>query len=429
MAQNHLEQQEDDKFKLYTEDIVEKPAVKYRRLIHFGQLICYAIIFGVVAATAFATVYPIAVRSLHKEPDNPSSKITIERDEYPSEDVTAESQPMETIDAAEPIVGVVNGSDPLQFADIYTSLQASMMNANKSIVSVYANKQSVDELFQTDDSEQPTAGVVIAEVDMEYIIMTQYSVVQDAKSISVQFMDGSNATGYFAKGDTDSDIALVRVKQTEVSEKMKSSMKIAQLGNSYKVTQGEIVIAVGRLSGNDFSVSYGTATNVSKGASKTDLYVGKIYTNLLVNEHDYGFLFDMEGSLVGIMNANAEEYGMVCYGISDLKGLIEGLSNGVQITYCGIVGRNVTSAISNEYHLPMGVYITSVSDESPAFSGGLQAGDVITEVNGEPVLTFSAFSEKIYKLSVNDTVIIKVKRLNKDEYRDIEFAITLGSRS
>ena len=81
MAQNHLEHQEEDKFKLYTEDIVEKPTVKYRKLIHFGQLICYAVIFGVVAAAAFAAVYPIIAGN--KEPDTPSSKITIERDESP----------------------------------------------------------------------------------------------------------------------------------------------------------------------------------------------------------------------------------------------------------------------------------------------------------------------------------------------------------
>ena len=143
---------------------------------------------------------------------------------------------------------------------------------------------------------------------------------------------------------------------------------------------------------------------------------------------DYGFLFDITGSLIGLPVQMHDTDTMGFYGISDLKALIEELSNGYTVTYCGIIGENVTPMMSETYNLPVGVYITSIKENSPAYDAGLQAGDVITSINDESVLTFSAFSEKIYKLKSGDKATINVKRLGRSEYRDILFSVTLGNK-
>ncbi|MFQ8902809.1 MAG: PDZ domain-containing protein [Lachnospira eligens] len=58
--------------------------------------------------------------------------------------------------------------------------------------------------------------------------------------------------------------------------------------------------------------------------------------------------------------------------------------------YCGITGQNVTEELAAKYGLPSGVYISNVDIDSPAYYAGLQAGDVISAINGQSVLQFSS---------------------------------------
>ena len=46
-----------ESYSLYTENIVEKPSVRYHKLIRFAELVCCAVVFGIVAAVVFVVVY------------------------------------------------------------------------------------------------------------------------------------------------------------------------------------------------------------------------------------------------------------------------------------------------------------------------------------------------------------------------------------
>jgi C-terminal processing protease CtpA/Prc len=94
-----------------------------------------------------------------------------------------------------------------------------------------------------------------------------------------------------------------------------------------------------------------------------------------------------------------------------------------------ITGMNVTGSIASMNSLPIGIYITQVQDNSPAFAAGIQTGDVITMVNGDSVLTFKALSDKLYNCKSGDAVIITVKRRQGSaEYKNMDFSVTLGDR-
>jgi len=253
--------------------------------------------------------------------------------------------------------------------------------------------------------------------------------VYESAGISIVFSDSSVSQGYYLKGDADTGIAIVSVRQSEMSAQAKSDVKAVQLGNSYTVRQGDTVYAAGRVLGADFGANVGLATSVSGKDSLVDSYVGLINTNMPYSDGDFSYLFDETGNLIGIpIRDMSDNKAMTFYGLSDLKALIEELSNGYTVTYCGIIGENVTAQLSAEYNIPIGVYISEVKENSPAYQAGLQAGDVITSVNDETVLTFSAFSEKIYKLNSGDKATINVKRLGKDEYKDILFSVTLAEK-
>ena len=119
---------------------------------------------------------------------------------------------------------------------------------------------------------------------------------------------------------------------------------------------------------------------------------------------------------------------MEVVGISDLKSLLELLSIDSDIPYLGIKGIGVTAATATKYELPMGVYISEIKMDSPAFKAGLQVGDVIVEFNQNSILTIQAFSEKLYKCGNGQNVAIKVKRPGTDEYREIWLNATVSVR-
>ena len=96
--------------------------------------------------------------------------------------------------------------------------------------------------------------------------------------------------------------------------------------------------------------------------------------------------------------------------ISELKEVIEKLSNNQSIPYLGAKLSTVTDEISASYDLPKGVYVKSVEMDSPAMNAGLQSGDVIVELNGAEITNVSDYTEKLLSLSPNTNVSIAVKR-------------------
>ena len=66
--------------------------------------------------------------------------------------------------------------------------------------------------------------------------------------------------------------------------------------------------------------------------------------------------------------------------------------------------------------------------DSPAFYAGLQSGDVITQFNGNTVLTIQEFSEKLYQCSNGENITVTVKRAGRDEYRELTFSVVLAVR-
>ena len=66
--------------------------------------------------------------------------------------------------------------------------------------------------------------------------------------------------------------------------------------------------------------------------------------------------------------------------ISQIKELIETLSNNQSIVYMGVTGETITPQISEKKGIPKGVFVESVEVDSPAMQAGIQNADVITEV-------------------------------------------------
>lgn len=416
---DNLEKRNNEEFNLYTENIVEKRSVKYRKVIHFGKLLIEAVIFGGIACITFTVLYPWLSDQYIQE--DLRTEISIPKDVYPvqSQNETEESS-----------------TDNLLTQDFdysYKVLSKTMNEAKKSIVTVTANYNEAEDFLNSNKALGETSGLIFAETDNKYIILTSYDVMKNAKSINVIFNNGNTSIpAYLLRGDPDTGIAVIYISFNDENDKDMTNVRVAKLDNSYGVNQGDFVIAAGKLMENISSVNYGTTINVNTSVSGIDSSYSIICTSMQQCSGDYAYLFNTSGNVIGIMKKESLDNtsGVInAYGISDLKSLIEKMSNIQGITYLGVTGINVTGSLAISNSLPYGIYITQVAENSPAFAAGIQQGDVITMINSNSVLTFKALSEKLYDNKSGDEIVITAKRRQgKDEYKDINFSVTLGER-
>ncbi len=407
----NTEHKEEDSFALYTEKIVPKPSVKYRRLIRAAKFFAAAVLFGLIASGVMLLVYPaLEKRMVQRNTDK--EILTIEKDEYPSEEQD-NTETKETISED----GV--GNEAITQATDAAALKNVATAAIKSLVLIDVYKTDMGNILTETQSATETVGLVIGQVNSEYIILTNAAVVRDSSSLVVKVSKATEVDAELVGSDTDTGIAIVSVKESQIPSKERSSIVTAQLDNSYSVQQGDIVVAAGRLYGQNKTVDYGMVSGISTKSGVDNSYE-IISTGLAGIEDDYGYLFNMKGNVVGISMKNTKTTFSVL-GISDLKSMIQELSNGNSPVYFGIKGQNVTGTMATRYGLPVGIYVTDIELDSPAYAAGIQPGDIITGIDGNMVLTIQAFSEKLYQCESGQQISITAKRFGGDEYKDMTF--------
>ena len=241
------------------------------------------------------------------------------------------------------------------------------------------------------------SGVIISS---DGYILTCAHVVSGASNITVSIGDKDYPATLVGE-DTTSDIAVVKVDATGLTP--------ATVGNSDNLKVGESVMAVG----NPLGELGGTVTSSVNTMSLIQMDASVSPGN------SGGGLFNMNGELVGIVNAkssdsDAEGLGFAIPVNDAVKVAQELLENGYVTgrPYLGISYYAVTDAQTaaqlgvNAY----GVYIVEVVKGGPADKAGLQAGDRIVSVDGSEVATQSDLGTLMQNHKAGDTIEITVAR-------------------
>ena len=112
---------------------------------------------------------------------------------------------------------------------------------------------------------------------------------------------------------------------------------------------------------------------------------------------------------------------------SEYKGVLQKLTNGQSAPYFGIRGQDVTSVMM-ESGIPSGVYITDSIADGPAYNVGIQNGDILTKIKDTEIQTIRDFQNRLEDTKTADSVKVTVKRKSIDEYKEIEYQVTIGAR-
>ena len=210
---------------------------------------------------------------------------------------------------------------------------------------------------------------------------------------------------------------------SEIKDSTLSAISVAVLGNSLLVTQGTLVIAVGSPLGTNYSILSGNITSTNNTISTIDVNYNVFTTDIIGSSSGSGALINLKGEVIGLVmqdySSAGDEGTLTAVAISDLKALIEKLSNDQDIPYLGLNVTTVTSYIAQEYDIPKGVYIKKVLMDSPAMAAGLQSGDVITAIDGDAVYSEDGYASKVLSLKPEDTVKVTISRQGNNGYATI----------
>lgn len=299
-----------------------------------------------------------------------------------------------------------------------------------SLVGVKAKSKAKDWLEGKVNSQAVEYGLLVQETTNFYYILTTCNVVQGQGVVTVQLMDDTTVEGTVLGSDIQLNMAIVRLKKSQIEQSLLAQMAVAQFGNGMGMLEGTNVIAVGCPNGVLRSVVTGQITNDSVRASVTDGEVQLYCTDIPYAEHSNGVVLNTRGRVIGILTTDfTEKTGEVGLSFVRLSGVVpvmELLQKKKNAPHLGIEGTSLSVTVAKAHQLDVGAYITEVHAGSPAYEGGMRVADVITKVDDTAISSMIDLYQELLKKKSGDTVIYTVSRKSGKQKIKKELKIKLG---
>jgi S1-C subfamily serine protease len=251
-------------------------------------------------------------------------------------------------------------------------------------------------------------------------ILTNAHVIEGADSVKVTLNDGRTYTGKVMGRDTVTDVAVVKIEA--------ENLPVVTFGKSENLVPGEWAIAIGNPFGLDNTVTVGIISAIKRSSSEVGVpnkRVSFIQTDAAINPGNSGGpLLNADGEVIGIntaIRANAQGLGFAIP-IETAQRIAQQLVSkgkadhpylGIQMTTLNAQVREELAKDSNKklkITADKGVLIADIIPNSPAELAGLQTGDVILKVGGQPVATAAQVQDKVQASNINEDLSIEVDR-------------------
>ncbi len=406
---------------LYQQNVAPKPRRSYGLLKKLSKVVAVAVIFGLVAVAAFQGSY-------------------YELSQYTG--ITT----IFTTSSSNATAGSTVSGTAVSTATTVTDVSEIVENVMPSVVAVtnisYTEYRSMFGT-QTYESTSVGSGFIISQDDEYLYIATNNHVVSGAESITITFFNEEAVPGTVKGTDSSVDLAVVAVAISEITSETYAELKVATLGDSDTLSIGESTVVIGNALGYGQSVTTGVVSALNREVSITDddgntITNEFIQTDAAVNAgNSGGVLLNMNGEVIGIVSAKYSATGVEGMGyaipISDAKEIIEDLINrelvsDEEASSLGIYGVDVTSDISTQYDMPVGVYVSKVVEDSAAEAAGIKKGDVITTFNGRSVSSVEDIQNMLQYLSAGTVVEVTVAQAG-NSYEETTIEVTLGYKN
>jgi serine protease Do len=342
------------------------------------------------------------------------------------------------------------GGVPDSFATAFTEVAKS---ANPAVVQIRAAKvveqrqrnpfegTPFEQFFGRPGPSQPDVRQGLgsgAVVRSDGHIVTNNHVIEDAEQLSVQTLDGSQYEAKVVGSDPYSDLAVLKIDASDLTA--------VSFGNSDQLSIGQWVMAFGSPLSPQLNNTVTTGIVSALGRLRPTPQQGRNPSNQSGGVHNFiqtdaavnpgnsgGPLVNLQGELIGINTAIASQTGgyqgvSFAIPVNTVERVVTQIieEGDVRRAYLGIrYGPAPQSLVQNE-DLPQGsAVISQVESGTPAAEAGLQDGDIITAIGGEPLNNHLELGNQIAGMQPGDEVSLRINREGEMQ----TFTVTLGARS
>lgn len=382
-----------------------------------------ALVFGVVGGTAFSGANYFMDSSLGKNQNSDTEQeAVIDSDKI--KPVKTEATTVST-----DISGVVE--------DVMPSIVSITNMTQQEIMSFFGRGETIE-------SESSGSGIIISKDENYLYIATNNHVVERSDALTVQFSDDSTAPATIRGTDSADDLAVVQVKLSDLTDETLNVVKTATIGDSEKISVGDPAIAIGNALGYGQSVTTGVISALGREVTFQDESTGEtlmsrlIQTDAAINPgNSGGALVNAAGEVIGINSskyADTEVEGMGFAIPMETAGpILEDLVENGKVTktgspYLGIYGKDVTEEVSQQYHMPLGVYVVQVIEGSGAEEAGIMEGNIITKIGDKDITSMDDLKECLRDYHVGDSINVTVQIADNGTYLEKEVVVNLTTK-
>lgn len=312
---------------------------------------------------------------------------------------------------ADSLIPRSKGEIALSFAPVVKAATPAVVNIYaKRVVetrqSPFANDPFFRDFFQSFGQARPQvqnslgSGVILSS---DGIVVSNYHVVGQADDIRVVLNDRREFTARVLLSDVESDLAILQIDDAP------DDMDHLTLRDSDNVEVGELVLAIG----NPFGVGQTVSSGIVSGLARSGAAMGNgrgyfIQTDAPINPgNSGGALVDMNGDLIGVNTSiltrsggsNGIGFAIPAALVAQFVAQASEGKTRFERPWAGVSGQELDAAMAETLGLevPGGVILSRLHPESPFAQAGIEVGDVIREVDGQPVNTPP---EMIFRMAV-----------------------------
>ncbi len=261
------------------------------------------------------------------------------------------------------------------------------------------------------------SGVVI---DAEKgLIISNYHVVRQADEITVTLKDGRELKAQLLGSDPGVDVALLKVSAVGLTEIKQADSDTLQVG--------DFVVAIGNPFGLGQTVTSGIVSAMGRSGLGIEGYEDFIQTDASINPgNSGGALVNLRGELVGMNTAILAPGGSggnvgIGFAIPSnmVLQIVEHLKQHGEVRrgVLGVVTQDLTPDLAKAFGInsSKGAVIARVYADSAAAESGLEAGDVVVEINGRKIKNATDMRNQVGLLQIGETLRMKVLRDGKSK--------------
>jgi S1-C subfamily serine protease len=295
--------------------------------------------------------------------------------------------------------------------DAYSRTVTSVVRrVGPAVVHIHARGEARRAGRRMEEVEGSGSGVLITP---DGYVVTNNHVVEGANSLEVSLAGSQHETAEIIGRDPATDLAVIRIPG--------SGLPTARLGDSDRVAVGQVAIAIGNPLGFQSTVTAGVISALGRSLRTRSgrLVENVIQTDAALNPGNSGGpLVDSRGLVIGINTAMIQFAQGICFAIpvNTVRWVVARLIKDGKVTrgYMGISGQTIALPTQVVRHFKLtqasAVQVMDVVPDSPAYVAGMQEGDVIVSLAGEPVKSVDDIHRRLTGESIGKRMEIAVVR-------------------